>query len=102
MKLNQTLNLDESGWELSDLKTTFKSVAYRDVGLSLCTVQSELQWFVPVEKGKEALGPEGGDEVSVLEPPVEAEHSVEVQSQTAAVVHQHPQLLPLESKHSLC
>ena len=78
------------------------TVTHRDVGLSLCTVESEHQWSVPVEEGKEALGPEGGDEVFILESPVEVEHSVEVQSQTAAVVHQHTQLLPLGTKHSLC
>lgn len=74
------------------------SGTYRDVGLSLCAVESELQRRVPVEEGKEAFGPEGGDEIFILEPPVEAEHSVEVQSQTATVVHQHTQLLSLEKK----
>lgn len=76
-------------------------MTYRDVGLSLCAVESELQRCVLVEEGKKALGPEGGDEVFILEPPVEAEHSVEVQSQTAAVVHQHTQLLPLRTKISV-
>lgn len=76
-------------------------VTYRDVGLSLWAVDSEVQWWILVEEGKEALGPEGGDEVFILEPPVEAEYSVEVQSQTAAVVHQHTQLLPLEDKHNV-
>lgn len=74
------------------------TVTYRDVGLRLCAVDSELQWCVPVEERKEALGPEGGNEIFMLEPPVEAEHSVEVQGQTAAVVHQHTQLLSLEDK----
>lgn len=80
------------------MPTNALAVTYRDVGLSLCAVDSELQWCVPVEEGKEALGPEGGNEIFMLEPPVEVEHSVEVQSQTAAVVHQHTQLLSLESK----
>lgn len=80
------------------MPTNALAVTYRDVGLSLCAVDSELQWCVPVEEGKEALGPEGGNEIFMLEPPVEAEHSVEVQSQTAAVVHQHTQLLSLENK----
>lgn len=75
-------------------------VTYRDIRLSLGAVEGELQWFIPVEEGEQALGPEGGDEVSILEPPVETEHSVEVQSQTAAVVHQHTQLLPLENQHN--
>lgn len=78
------------------------TVTHRDVGLSLGAVESELQRGVLVEESKEAFGPEGGDEVFVLEPPVETEHSVEVQSQTAAVVHQHTQLLPLENKQNLC
>lgn len=77
------------------------TLTHRDEGLSLCAVESEVQWCVPVEEGKDALGPEGGDEVFILEPPVEAEHSVEVQSETAAVVHQHTQLLPLENKHNI-
>lgn len=77
-------------------------VTYRDVGLSLCAVKGQLQRFVPVEEGEETLGPEGGNEVFVLEPPVEVEHSVEVQSQTAAVVHQHTQFLPLRSKQNPC
>lgn len=71
---------------------------YRDVGLSLGAVERKLQWLVLVEQSKEALGPEGGDEVFILQPPVETEDPVEVQSQTAAVVQQHTQLLPLESK----
>lgn len=73
-------------------------VTYRDVGLSLCAVERQLQRFVPVVEGEEPLGPEGRNEVFVLEPPVEAEHSVEVQSQTAAVGHQHAQFLPLRSR----
>lgn len=76
------------------------TVTYRDVGLSLGAVESEIQWCVLVEEGKQALGPERGNEVFILEPPVETEHLVEVQSQTAAVVHQHTQLLPLENKHT--
>lgn len=72
----------------------------RDVGLSLGAVKGELQRCVLVEEGEQALGPEGGNEVFILEPPVETEHPVEVQSQTAAVVHQHTQLLPLENKHT--
>ena len=78
------------------------TVTYRDVGLSLGAVESELQRCVLVEESEEALGPEGGDEVFILEPPVETEHSVEVQSQTATVVHQHTQLLPLENKQNAC
>lgn len=74
------------------------TLTYRHVGLSLCVVEGEIERCVPVEEGEETLGPEGGDEVFVLEPPVEAEHSVQVQSQTAAVVHQHTQLLPLEEE----
>lgn len=70
-------------------------LTYRDVGLGLCAVESELQGFVPVEEGKETLGPERGDEISKPQPPVEAEDSVDVQGQTAAVVHQDAQLLPL-------
>ena len=73
-------------------------MTHRDEGLSLGAVESEVQRSVLVVESKQTLGPEGGDEVSVLEPPVETEHPVEVQSQTAAVVHQHSQLLPLESK----
>lgn len=80
----------------------FWVVTYRDIGLSLGVVESELQRCVPVEEGKEALGPERGDEVFILEPPVETEHSVEVQSQTAAVVHQHTKLFPLENKPYFC
>lgn len=78
------------------------TATYRDVGLSLGAVEGELQRCFLVEESKEALGPEGGDEVFMLEPPVETEHSVEVQSQTAAVVHQHTQLLPLENKQHVC
>lgn len=80
---------------------TKQLVTYRDIGLSLGVVESELQWWVLVEEGKEALGPEGRDEVFILEPPVEAKHSVEVQGQTAAVVHHDTKLLPLESKPKL-
>ena len=68
--------------------------------MSLGAVKGELQWCVLVEEGEQALGPEGRNEVFILEPPVETEHPVEVQSQTAAVVHQHTQLLPLENKHT--
>lgn len=75
-------------------------VTHRDVGLSLCAVESELQGFVPVEEGKETLGPKRGNEISEPQPPVEAEDSVDVQSQTAAVVHQDAQLLPLENRHA--
>lgn len=70
-------------------------LTYGDVGLSPGAVESQLQGFVPVEEGKETLGPKGGDEISKPQPPVEAEDSVDVQSQTAAVVHQDAQLLPL-------
>lgn len=73
---------------------------HRDVGLGPGAVEGELQRCVLVEKCKEPLGPEGRDEVLVLEAPVQTEDSVQVQSQTAAVVHQHPQLLPLEEQHT--
>lgn len=75
-------------------------VTYRDVGLSLCAVESELQGLLPVEEGEETLGPKRGNEISEPQPPVEAEDSVDVQSQTAAVVHQDAQLLPLGTKTS--
>lgn len=84
----------------SAIASNVVTVTYRDVGLGLCAVESELHWCIPVEEGKEPLGPEGGNEIFIPETPIEAEHSVEVQSQTTAVVHQHTQLLPLENKQS--
>lgn len=54
------------------------TVTYRDVGLSLGVVQSEIQWCVSIEESEKAFGPEGWDEVLILKPPVKAEYPVEV------------------------
>lgn len=81
------------------MQTNTLSVTYRHIGLNLCAIDCEIQWRVLVGDGKETLGPEGGNEVFILQTPVEAEHFVEVQSQAAAVVHQDTQLLPLENQN---
>lgn len=54
--------------------------------------------MVSVEKGKQTFRPEGRDEVSILKSPVKVEHFVEVQGQTAAVVHHNAKLLFLETE----
>lgn len=50
-------------WELV-IDSRGHEVTYSDVGLSLCAVECELQGFVPVEEGKETLGPKRGNEIS--------------------------------------
>lgn len=75
-------------------------MTYRDVGFSFCAVECDSHWFVSVKIREESFGPEAGDEVFILEAPIKAEHSVEVQSQTGAVVHQHTKLLSLQDRQT--
>lgn len=62
------LHLNTSTCFFSTIKNVFSCTAreltYRDVRLSLCAVESELQGLIPVEKGKETLGPKRGNEIS--------------------------------------
>lgn len=47
-------------------------------------------------EGCNSLRPDGGDVVPLMELPVKGKDSVEIQSQTAAVIHHQPQFLPLK------
>lgn len=50
---------------------------------------------MPPVQGADSLRPDGGDVVPLVELPVEGKDPVEIQSQTAAVVHHHPEFFPL-------
>lgn len=68
---------------------------HRHIGGGLDVVELQLQRVVPPVQGADSLRPDGGDVVPLVELPVEGKDPVEIQSQTAAVVHHHPELLPL-------
>ena len=50
---------------------------------------------MPPVDGCNSLRPDGGDVVPLVKLPVKQKDSVEVQSQTAAVIHHHPQFFSL-------
>lgn len=72
-----------------------KVIAHRQVSSGLGAVKLQLQGVVPPIEGCNSLRPDGGDVVSLVKLPVKRKDSVEVQSQTAAVIQHHSQLLPL-------
>lgn len=72
-----------------------RGVPHRHVSGGRGGVKLQLQGLVPPVEGCNSLRPDGGDVVPFVELPVKGEDSVEVQSQTAAVIHHHPQFFPL-------
>ncbi|TNN71190.1 hypothetical protein EYF80_018538 [Liparis tanakae] len=79
----------------SDLREATKLKVSGHVGGGLGGVESQLQGVVPPVQRRDSPGPDGGDVVPLVELPVKRKDPVEVQSQTAAVVHHHPEFFPL-------
>lgn len=70
-------------------------VPHRQISGGLGGVELQLQRVLFSVEGRDSLGPDGGDVLPLMELPVEGEDSVEVQSQTAAVIHHQSQFFPL-------
>lgn len=98
------MNLLPSAWGLcvffriiSDEVNKAALGPHRDIGGGRDGVELQLQRVVPPVQGADSLRPDGGDVVPLVELPVEGKDPVEIQSQTAAVVHHHPEFFPLRT-----